>query len=68
MQVMFSYACLYSLRVTNRLRSISELRGIDSQASVTQEIELFEFYKAEDPEHLFGESKCPLTYYIPFTL
>jgi hypothetical protein len=33
-----------------------------------QEIELFEFYKAEDPEHLFGEGKCPLTYYVPFTL
>jgi hypothetical protein len=33
-----------------------------------QEIKLFEFYEAEDPEHLFGEGKCPLTYYVPFTL
>jgi hypothetical protein len=33
-----------------------------------QEIELFEFYKAEDPEHLIGEGKCPLTHYVSFTL
>jgi hypothetical protein len=33
-----------------------------------QEIELFEFYKAEDPKYLFGEGKCPLAYYVPFTL
>ena len=33
-----------------------------------QVIELFEFYEIEDPEHLFGEGKCPLTYYVPFTL
>jgi hypothetical protein len=31
-------------------------------------IELFEFYEIEDPEHLFGEGKCPLTHYVPFTL
>ena len=31
-------------------------------------IKLFEFYKVEDPEHLFGEGKCPLTHYFPFTL
>jgi hypothetical protein len=29
------------------------------------EIELFKFYKVEDPEHLFGEGKCPLTYLCP---
>jgi hypothetical protein len=28
---MFACACLYSLRDTNRLRSIPELRGIDDQ-------------------------------------
>jgi hypothetical protein len=33
-----------------------------------QVIELFEFYEIEDPEHLFGEGKCHLTYYVPFTL
>jgi hypothetical protein len=33
-----------------------------------QVIWLFEFYKVEDPEHLFGEDKCPLTHYVPFTL
>jgi hypothetical protein len=32
-----------------------------------QVIELFVFYEIEDPEHLFGEGKCPLTYYVPFT-
>jgi hypothetical protein len=26
------------------------------------EIKLFEFYKIEDPRHLFGEGKCHLTY------
>jgi hypothetical protein len=33
-----------------------------------QVIWLFEFYKVEDSEHLFGEGKCPLTHYVPFTL
>jgi hypothetical protein len=33
---MFACACLYSLRVANRLRSISKLRGIDNQASATK--------------------------------
>jgi hypothetical protein len=33
-----------------------------------QEIKLLEFYKIEDPEHLFGEGKCHLTYYVLFTL
>jgi hypothetical protein len=30
--------------------------------------QLFEFHEVKDPEHLFGEGKCPLTYYVPFTL
>jgi hypothetical protein len=59
---LFVCACLYSLCVANRLRSISELGGIDGQASV---IKLFEFHKVEDPEHLFGGDKCPLTYLCP---
>jgi hypothetical protein len=25
-------------------------------------------HKVEDPEHLFGEGKCPLTHYVLFTL
>jgi hypothetical protein len=29
-----------------------------------QEIELYEFDEIEDPEHLFGEGKCPLTHYV----
>ena len=32
-----------------------------------QVIELFEFHKVEDPEHMFGEGKCPLTHYVHFT-
>jgi hypothetical protein len=31
-------------------------------------IELFEFYEIEDPEHLFGEGKCPLTHLCPIHL
>jgi hypothetical protein len=30
-----------------------------------QVIELFDFYEIKDPEHLFGEGKCPLTYLCP---
>jgi hypothetical protein len=30
-----------------------------------QVIKLFEFYGIEDPEHLFGEGKSPLTYLYP---
>jgi NADH:ubiquinone oxidoreductase subunit H len=30
-----------------------------------QMIQFFEFYEIEDPEHLFGEGKCPLTYLYP---
>jgi hypothetical protein len=32
-----------------------------------QVVRFFEFYRVEDPEHLFGEGKCPLTHYVPFT-
>jgi hypothetical protein len=28
-------------------------------------IKSFEFYEVEDPEHMFGEGKCPLTYLCP---
>jgi hypothetical protein len=64
---MFVCACLYSLRVANRLRSLRASRNRRSSFG-DQEIELFEFDEAEDPEHLFGEGKCPLTYYVQFTL
>jgi hypothetical protein len=30
-----------------------------------QMIRLFEFYKVENPEHMLGEGKCPLTYLCP---
>jgi hypothetical protein len=31
-------------------------------------MKFFESYEVEDPEHQFGEGKCPLTYYVSFTL
>jgi hypothetical protein len=40
----------------------------DQRSSVgDQVVGLFEFHKVEDPEHLFGEGKCPLTYYVLHT-
>jgi hypothetical protein len=30
-------------------------------------VKLSEFYEIEDPEHLFGEGKCPLAYYVLLT-
>jgi hypothetical protein len=59
--------CLYSLCVANRLRSVFELQGIEDQASTTKRSKLSEFYEIEDPEHLFGGGKCPLTHYVIFT-
>ena len=56
--------CSSSLRVAIIMRSISKLPGIDDQALVTKRTKLFEFYEIEDPEHLFGEGKCPLTHYV----
>jgi hypothetical protein len=42
--------------------------SLDRRSSVgDQVIWYFEFYKVEDPEHLFGEGMCPLTRYVPFT-
>jgi hypothetical protein len=33
-----------------------------------QVICFLEFYKVENPEHLFGEGKCSLTHYVLLTL
>jgi hypothetical protein len=65
---MFACVCLYSLRLANR--TVIHFRTLRNRRSSfgDQEIKLFEVYKVEDPEHLFGEGKCPLTYYVPFTL
>jgi hypothetical protein len=67
------YICLFfvpvGIRYVTRIEcdlfsSFEEWRSsFDDQVN-----ELFEFYEIEDPEHLFGEGKCPLTHYIPFTL
>jgi hypothetical protein len=61
---LFACACLSSLRVANRSRFVSALQGIDDQVLATKRSKLFEFYEIEDPEHLFGEGKCPLTHYV----
>jgi hypothetical protein len=37
----------------------------DQRSSVgDQVIQFFEFHEIEDPGHLFGEGKCPLTHYV----
>jgi hypothetical protein len=59
------YVCLlvplclhFALRLERRFRaSVNRQSSCDDQV-----IELFEFYKVEDPEHLFGEGKCHLAY------
>jgi hypothetical protein len=65
------YVCLcLFVFITPRERTATHFRTLRNQRSSfgDQEIKLFEFHKVEDPEHLFGEGKCPLTYYVPFTL
>jgi hypothetical protein len=43
--------------------------SVDKQSSFgVPEIKLFMFYKVEDPEYMFGEGKCHLTYYVLFHL
>jgi hypothetical protein len=61
---LFACACSSSLRV--RLYRDSFLSFEESTIKHGDKvIELFEFYEIEDPEHLFGEGKCPLTYLCP---
>jgi hypothetical protein len=68
---MHIYVCLlvplclrFALRLERRFRAL-----VNRRSSVgDQMIRLFEFYEIEDPEHLFGEGKCPLTHYVLFTL
>jgi hypothetical protein len=65
------YVCLhvlvclhFALRLERRFRASVNRRLIVGD----QVIQHFEFYEIEDPEYLFSEGKCPLTYYVPFTL
>jgi hypothetical protein len=65
------YVCLcLFVFVARREYIVSRFRASRNRQSSfgDQVIESFEFYKVEDPEHLFGEGKCPLTHYIPFTV
>jgi hypothetical protein len=66
---MYVYVCLLA---SVRVHCVTPIDAIHSRASVNrrtsfddQEFKLFEFHEAEDPEHLFGEGKCPLTYLCP---
>jgi hypothetical protein len=61
---MFACACMYSLHVVNRLRSIFRASRNRQSSFGDQVVRLLEFYKVEDPEHLFDEGKCPLTYFM----
>jgi hypothetical protein len=64
---MFACACLYSLHVANRLRSLLSFE--ESKIKLGDQMtQFFEFHEIEHPKHLFGEGKCPLTHYVPFTL
>jgi hypothetical protein len=68
---MYMFVCLCLFVFASRLRLDRDSFLSFEESSVKhgdQVIELFEFYEIEDPEHLFGEGKCPLTHYIPFTL
>jgi hypothetical protein len=69
---MHIYVCLLvpvCLRFTLRLDHDSFLSFEESTIKHgDQVVRLLEFYKVEDPEHLFGEGKCHLTHYVPFTL
>jgi hypothetical protein len=68
----YIYICLLVLvRLRFALRLDRELFTRFEESTIKhgdQVIELFKFYEIEDPEHLFGEGKCHLTYYVPFTL
>jgi hypothetical protein len=65
---MFVCSCV-RLRFALRLDHVSFLSFEESTIKHgDQVIELFEFYEIEDPEHLFGEGKCPLTHYVSFTV
>ena len=68
------YVCLFvlvylrfALRLDRDLFPRFEESTIKIWWTTGPEIKLFESYEIEDPEHLFGEGKCPLTHYVPFT-
>jgi hypothetical protein len=64
---MFAYLCLFVFAARRELIAICFRASRDRRSSVgDQVIWFFEFYKVEDPKHLFGEGKCPLTRYVPF--
>ena len=64
------FLCIYMCLLMHvHVGRASRIEVIRYRASVNQqssfgdpEIKLFKFYKVEDPEHLFGEGKCPLSY------
>jgi hypothetical protein len=64
---MFVCSCLYLLCVANRSRFVSELRGIDGQASTAKRTSSPSSIRLKTKSISFGEGKCPLTHYVPFT-
>jgi hypothetical protein len=64
---LYMFVCLCLFVFASRCDSIAICFRVskDRRSSVGgQVIWLFKFYKVEDPEHLFGEGKCPLTHYV----
>jgi hypothetical protein len=67
----YMFVCFYLFVFASRCDSTAiHFRASRNRRSSfdDQEIKLLEFYEAKDPEHLFGEGKCPLTHYVLFTL
>jgi hypothetical protein len=67
----YMFVCLFvpvCIRYALRIDCDSFRASRNRQSSFDdQEIKLLECHKVEDPEHLFGEGKCPLTHYILLT-
>jgi hypothetical protein len=62
----FVCSCLFVLGCMSRIERDMFLSFSELTISFGErDIKLFEFYKVEDPEHLFGEGKCPLTNVCP---
>jgi hypothetical protein len=62
---LFACACSYSLLVAIRTQSVC-FALVNQRSNLGDQVnKLLEFHNVKDPEHLFGEGKCPLTYLYP---
>jgi hypothetical protein len=65
---MFVCWCLFVFASRRERTAIHVRASMNQRSSVGDQVmQFFKFHKIEDPEHLFGEGKCPLTHYVPFT-